>query len=100
MPCQFRMLEEEGGGMKAMHLGCSGRHRGLGRGRAEEDSYSSLRVALKYESKHTDTLESVRLNHSAGRKSRAKIRCRAPRRETAGDGGSCLQFTKAEADAG
>lgn len=68
---------------------------GLG---GEEDGYSSLRLALKYESKHTDTLESVRLNHSAGRS--AKIRYRAPWRETAGDGGSCLQFTKAEADTG
>lgn len=37
-------------------------------GRAE-DGFSSLRLTLKYENKHTETLESVRLNHSAGRKS-------------------------------
>lgn len=69
-------------------------------GRAE-DAYSSLRLTLKYENKHTETLESVRLNHSAGRVlCKEKTQNTRGRQHTAGDGGSCLYFTKAEADAG
>lgn len=67
-PCSpIQDAGREEGGVRTMHLGCSGHHCGHGQGAQRRTVTLPSGLFLKYESKYVNTLQSVRLNHNSGR---------------------------------